>query len=503
MATDATETFTSGTAPGASPLIGHAWPLARRPWDFLSTLSSQGDLIELKIGPQRVYVPCHPELLRQVLADDKTFDKGGIIYDGARSILGNGLVSCAHSSHRRQRRLLQPAFTRNQLAHYSPAVEHEIAMLTDSWQAGQVIEVYPVLYRLSLRILISSLFSIQADEESVDVIQRSLETLMSGVARRMFTPEWLHRLPTRGNRRHDEAERQLHAEIDRLIDDCRRNNADQASLASLMFATRDEDGSAGLTDSEIHDEVVGMLHAGSETTAMGLTWAFYRLVEHPSVQRRLQEEADSVLGGRTASFDDIPELAYAGRVFTETLRIYPPAWAFTRTVTAPTQLAGRALEPGTTIVCCSLATHNYDGLYTNPGDFDPDRWAPGRPDTPARSSLTTFGLSARRCMGDIYAMNEAVLTLSTIASRWQLDSAPGSDTRLTPMTIGIYPRRFLVRLSPRRPGARPSPATEPTSAAASTSASAPEAASTAPAPASGCPVTGAVRADAMGDSDDG
>jgi pentalenene oxygenase len=455
MTDTASGTFTAGTAPGAWPLIGHAWPLARRPWEFFSTLSQHGDLMELRVGPQRVFVPCHPELLRQVLADDRTFDKGGIVYDGARQILGNGLVACPHASHRRQRRLLQPAFTRGQLAHYGPAVEREVTALSDSWRTGQVIDVYPVLYRLALRSLIRSLFSVPAQDRTVEVIQHSLEVLMSGVARRMFTPGWMHRLPTPGNKRYNEAERALHAEIDRLIGEFRRSNADGASLLSLMSATRDEDGGAGLSDAEIHDEVIGMLHAGSETTAMVLTWTLHRLVRHPDVQRRLQEEADGVLAGRPASYDDIPGLRYAGRVFTEALRIYPPAWAFTRTVTSATELAGRTLPPGTTIVCCSLATHNYPGLFSEPAEFDPDRWLPGRPETPSRSALTTFGLSARRCIGDSYAMNEAVLALATFAGRWQFAMAPGSDTRLTPMTIGIYPRRLLLQLTARQPAAHP------------------------------------------------
>lgn len=275
-----TDCFTAGTAPGAWPLVGHAWPMVRRPWDFLQSLSEHGDMVEIRLGPERVYAVCHPDLLHQVLTNDRTFDKGGI-------------------------------------------------------------------------------------------------------------------------------------------------------------------------------QVVGMLHAGSETTAMGLTWALYRLTRHPEVQRRLQAEADAVLGGRPAHFDDIPSLPYAGRVFTETLRIYPLAWAFTRTVTVRTELAGRTLEPGTTIVCCSLATHHYDGLYARPDDFEPDRWLPGRSDTPPRSALTSFGGGARRCVGDIYAMNEAVLTLATIAGRWRLDLSPGADVRLTPRTIGIYPRKLLIGLQPRRTGPRP------------------------------------------------
>lgn len=480
-----TDSFTTGTAPGAWPLVGHAWPMVRRPWDFLQSLSEHGDMVEIRLGPERVYAVCHPDLLHQVLTNDRTFDKGGIVYDRAREILGNGLVSCPHSEHRRQRRLLQPAFTRSQLAHYGPAVQDEIIALTDSWTPGQVIDVYPVVYRLTLRILITSLFSVQADPHTVEAIEGALETIMSSVAQRMFTPEQMHKLPTPGNRKYDEAVRRLHGEVDRLIADCKRDSGDRASLLSLMLATREVEGTAGLTDVEIHDQVVGMLHAGSETTAMGLTWALYRLTQHPEVQRRLQQEADTVLGGRPAHFDDIPSLPYAARVFTETLRIYPPAWAFTRTVTVRTELAGRMLEPGTTIVCCSLATHHYEGLYARPEEFEPDRWLPGRPDTPARSALTSFGGGARRCVGDIYAMNEAVLGLATIAGRWQLDLAPEADVRLTPRTIGIYPRKLLIGLQPRRTASQPEQGAAGTTATGATGTGAAEP--------GGCPVTGSAR----------
>jgi pentalenene oxygenase len=104
-------TFTTGTAPGKLPLVGHIWPLMRSPIDFIASGSKHGDLVEIWLGPTRAYLVCHPELLRQVLTDDRTFDKGGAFYDNALAIAGNGLGTCPYREHRRQRRLVQPAFT--------------------------------------------------------------------------------------------------------------------------------------------------------------------------------------------------------------------------------------------------------------------------------------------------------------------------------------------------------------------------------------------------------
>ncbi|GHC53313.1 hypothetical protein GCM10010349_19290 [Streptomyces flavofungini] len=211
--------FTTGAAPGALPGLGHIWPLMRRPIEFLTSLPEHGDLVEIRLGPTRVYVPCHPELLRRTLTDDRTFDKGGKYYDRARALAGNGVATCAHQDHRRQRRMLQPAFHASQLAGHAVTMEQEVKSLTDSWGDAEVIDAYPVLYALALRTVTRTLFSTRVTDDVVQGIQHSFDIAFSGFFRQMFMPPALLRLPLPANLRHQRALRNLNEIVDRVLRD--------------------------------------------------------------------------------------------------------------------------------------------------------------------------------------------------------------------------------------------------------------------------------------------
>jgi len=127
-------------APGSFPLIGHAPPLLRAPLPFLSSLASHGNLVEVKIGPIAALVVCDAQLTRQVLLNDKVFDKGGLLYDRVREGFGNGLALCPHASHRRQRRLIQPVFNRESLGHYADTMTETIYSTIDGWADGRTID---------------------------------------------------------------------------------------------------------------------------------------------------------------------------------------------------------------------------------------------------------------------------------------------------------------------------------------------------------------------------
>ncbi|MEL3949389.1 cytochrome P450 [Streptomyces sp. LNU-CPARS28] len=475
--------FTTGTAPGALPGLGHVWPLMRRPIEFLTSLPAHGDLVEIRLGPTRVYVPCHPELLRQTLTDDRTFDKGGKYYDRARAMAGNGVATCAHKDHRRQRRLLQPAFHPTRLEAYATTMEQEVRALTDSWGDAEIIDAYPVLYALALRTVTRTLFSTRVTDAVVADIQHSFDIAFSGFFRQMFMPPALLRLPLPANLRHQRALRNLNGIVDRVLRDStagESGEADARNVLSVLLASRKSaadpgtgdadagtggtgtggagtgDGAAGATgadgraaDAEIHDQVVTVLAAGSETVASTLTWAMYLLARNPAAQRRLQEEADSVLGGRPARWDDLPRLPHTHRVITETIRLYPPGWLFTRVTTADVTLAGRHLRAGTTVVISPVPVHRNTGIFRRAADFDPDRWLPERTSGLPRGAFAGFGTGPRKCIGDTFGVAECVLALTAVASHWSIGCAPGADVRPVPLAAFYRPRRLRLELNRR------------------------------------------------------
>jgi cytochrome P450 len=435
-------------APGGWPVLGHTLALLRRPLEFLSSLPAQGDLVEIRIGLQRIQVVCCPELTHHVLRDGRTFDKGGPFYDQLRKVgAGDGLATCAHGPHQRQRRLLQPAFAQDRLAVYATEMSRQLDAALATWRDGQVIDVLAAMDEITTRVTARTLFTTHLSPQQATDLRHSLTTIVTGAFPRMITPAWLRRVPLAINRRFDRALSTMHSLTYEIINAYRRDGVDHRDLLSMMLAARDEHGDA-LTDTELRDQVLTFWAAGTETTATLLAWSLHLLAQHPPVARRLQTEADDVLGGRIASHDDVAHLDYTTRVLTETLRLYPPAWMFTRALTTETTLAGRTLPAGTILLYSPYLIHRRGDLYPDPDHFDPDRWLSDHAAPLPRGAFIPFGGGTRRCIGDTFAMLEATLALATITTRWHLHPLPG--TTIKPRArIALAPHPLRMQLHHR------------------------------------------------------
>ncbi|MFE7636897.1 cytochrome P450 [Kitasatospora sp. NPDC057518] len=440
-----TTRFTAATAPGGLPLLGHAPALLHHPHEFVAGLPAHGDLVRLRLGPLRAYVVCHPELVRRMLTDDQTFDKGGPLLDKAREVLGNGLATCPAAAHRRQRRMLQPAFHRDRLPGYAALMIEEIAGATARWHDGDVIDVPAAMYRLSTAVTARCLFAAHERAGSLPV-HRSMDVVTRGVGRRLMLPlPGADRLPTPGNRRFRRAQQDLREITRRLIAEHRATGTDRHDLLSTLLAATDEDG-RGLSDTEVHEQVVTFLLAGMETTAATLSWAWTLLAANPAVRTRLHAELDTVLDGRPARHEDLPSLPLTARIVSETLRLYPPPWILSRTATTDTELGGHRVPAGATLLYSPYLLHRRPDLFPRPDRFDPDRWLTTA--RPAPGTYAPFGLGARRCIGDAFGTTEAVLAIATIAARWTIAPTPGRPVRPV-RGSSLVPRPFTATLTRR------------------------------------------------------
>ncbi|MFF8675326.1 cytochrome P450 [Streptomyces sp. NPDC015242] len=448
-------TCNAPVAPGPLPVIGHAWPLMRRPLRFARQLSEQGELVEVRLGGVRALVPCQPELLWRVLTDDRVFDKGGPFFDRVRATIGNGVGSCAFAEHRRQRRLIQPSFHPARLAGYAVVMEEEAAALVEGWREGRVVDAYQELFGAALRTVLRTLFAARDADAVVDRFRGPVETVLHQLTFRMFVPPSLQRLPLPVNRRFDRAVGELRRGIADLVAELRRGGTDRGDLVSALIAARDDENGAkgGLEDDEIHDQVLTLVVAGADSVAAAVSWALYLLHDHPHVREQLEDEADSALADRRAGVGDVgdmPDLPCTVRVITEALRLYPPGWLFTRVTTDDTELAGRRLPAGTTVAFCAPAVHRNPSVHRNPDVFDPDRWLPERARGLPRGAFAAFGGGARKCAGEAYGLTESTMLLSTIIARRRLRLVPGSDVRPVALSTALRPRRLLMEVTTRR-----------------------------------------------------
>ncbi|WP_229914149.1 cytochrome P450 [Streptomyces capitiformicae] len=420
------------TAAGRQPLLGHLLPLLRDPLRFLARLPERGDLVRVRLGPLQALVVCDPGLTSHVLRDERTFDKGGPLSDRLREVTGNGLATCPHAEHRRQRRLIQPAFHPARFPGYAQAITARAAETTESWQDGQVLDVVAEMQGLTARITVDTLFSTTTSPDLLTQTLGDVNAILNAMPVRMMTPPPLDRLPTRSNRRYHRAQARLTRTLFRLVTERRATGTDHGDLLSMLLTARDTDSGPAeemLSDAEIIDQVVTFFLGGADTSAAALAWALHLLGQHPEIEARLHAEADAVLGGRPATHADLPRLELAGRILTETLRLWPPGWVVTRTCTTDTQLGPHAVSAGTSIVYSPYLLHRRADLFPDPDRFDPDRWTPENPHPPRREAFIPFGVGARKCIGDRFSTTMTVLALATIAARWQLRHLPGARVR--------------------------------------------------------------------------
>jgi cytochrome P450 len=439
-------------APRALPVVGHTVSLWRDPWAFLTSLSAlDSGLVRVRLGPWTVVVVCDADLTHQVLSNDRIFDKGGPLFDVARKVLGDNVITTPHEQHRRQRRLIQPAFHRGRLEGYADAMSAEIDAVTARWADGAVIDVLAEMMHITTRTFLTVMFS---QGLTSDVLGRALAdvtTIVRGLYRQMLTPATFARLPTRRATRYFRARARLRELVNDIVVEHRNGRAVTGDLLSTLMAAYDTEASSqhnrSLTDAEIFDQLTAFFIAGSETTASALSWSLYLLSRHPDVLARLQDEVDQVLAEGPARYEQLSELPMTGRILTEALRLYPPGWLFTRTVTTDTQLCGYRLQAGTAILYSPYLLHRLDRHFQDPERFDPDRWHIQTP-RDRRGSFVPFGAGARGCAGEHFARTEAVLALATIARRWQLHPVASRPVRPA-LAAGLRPRQFQLRVTTR------------------------------------------------------
>ncbi|ADI03343.1 cytochrome P450 [Streptomyces bingchenggensis BCW-1] len=439
-------------APGAIPVVGHLTAFLRAPLPFLRGLPAHGPLVTIRLGRQRVIVVCDPELTRTVLVQDRVFDKGGPLYERLREAGGQGLASCPSGEHRRQRRLIQPAFHHSRFPGYAHVMAERMDTLLGGWHDGQTLDLTTETRRIAADVVISAIFGTGLDAAVHTRLATDFHTLLAGFTRHTLTPKPLRKVPTPGNLRYERATRRVRRTMADLTTTYRAHgDTGETNLLSLLISARDpESDSPALTDDELVDQAVTMYSAGTETTASAVCWALFLAALHPEVHDRLITEIDTVLDGRTADWSDLPRLIYTRQVFTEAIRMYPPGWFLTRRTESDTRLGSYDLPKGTTIAYSPYLISHLPGLYPDPETFDPDRWKPAErgPEVP----VTVFGGGARKCIGDQFALVEGVLLLASLVSHWHIDFHPDSLSlpRLPQLTLN--PGKMKATVTARRGG---------------------------------------------------
>ncbi len=357
----------------------------------------------------------------------RNYSKDTYITRFLRPLLGQGLFTNDGQSWLHQRRLMQPAFYRKQLATLGELMTGATAAMLERWQDAatreQSLDVSTEMMRLTLRVVGQALFSIDLSDEA-DTVGQAFTALLTPFSDYVYHPVPPLSFPTPRNRRIQQSIRTLDRVVQDIITE-RRQSDDKGDLLSMLLLARDEETGEGMNDRQVRDEVMTLLLAGHETTSNALSWTWYLLSQHPDAESRLHAELEQVLDGRIPTVENLPRLAYTRMVIEEALRLYPPAVGFNRKALADDEVGGYLVPANTLIWVSPYVTHRHPEFWENPEVFDPERFSPERSAGCPHFAHFPFGGGPRMCIGSNFAMMEAQLILATVAQRYQLRLLPG------------------------------------------------------------------------------
>jgi cytochrome P450 len=423
---------------------------------FFKAYEACGDVarIEVPLAPHVVHILNHPDHLRRVLVDNqKAYGKGSRGYLRLRETLGNGLVTSEGDFWKRQRRIANPAFHHDRIAHFSEVMVRCAEEAVDGWApqiaSGEPFDVAREMMRLTLRIIGLTMLSAEV-ASSASIVGGALDDILHVTIHRikdiLVAPLVV---PTPGNRRFRKALAALDQIMNTLIAERRREGATgKGDLLEMLMTARDPETGEGMTDVQLRDEAMTIFTAGHETTANALTWTLYLLSLHPAWERRLREEIAQILGDRPPRLEDLPRLVLVERVLKESMRLFPPVWGLERSVLEADVIGGFEIPKGSWIFMSPYRIHRDDRFWDNPEGFDPDRFTPEAEAARHKGAYAPFSLGPRKCIGEGFAMLEARLLLPSLLRRVRFEVVPGQKIVPEP-TVTLRPKGGLrMRVKP-------------------------------------------------------
>ncbi len=432
--------------------------LGEEPHELLhGLLQTHGDFMRWR-GFQDVYVVNHPDFIRPVLTRDyRHFSKRTIDYRVLAQVMGNGLVTNDGPHWVRQRRLIQPMFSHHRIEGFDESINARTSSMMDEWESrvgGDTLRIDREMSRLTFGIVGATLFGSDLERHAGEISEiLEVANLYPFESRALMTLcSWV---PTPHNLKWRHAVRRLDRIVYGMIEARRRGGAGGDDILDHLIRAVDEETGEGMDERQMRDEVVTLMLAGHETSANALAWTLYLLDKYPDAQARLVETLAETLNGAAATAADLPRLPYLKQVVQESMRIFPPVWAYARRSEEAEEFDGYRLPANVYVMVVPYALHRHPEFWPDPERFDPERFDPERFD-PDRGeggrhpySYLPFAAGPRTCIGAGMAMLETQLVLAQVLQRFRVHVVPDHPIETT-AKVTLRPRHGIVVTLSRR-----------------------------------------------------
>ncbi len=443
--------------PSGYPIIGNLFKVAsnqRLVW--LQSLTEQyGDVSKFQLLKKEVYLVNHPDLVRDLLVKKvDNYTKRTVAFSVVRKVLGESTFTAMGDVWKRKRQLVQPSFHKTKISNLTEIMTDTIEEMLNDWEVvcdkKETIDVADAMMRLTLSVVVRALFSTALTKEEVQTVANVFTPILEEASTRASYPlKFLSKFRTKQNAIYKKNIKQLDDIIFRIIKDRRTSTSTHNDLLQMLMDAREEGTDDPLTDQELRDEVMTVFIAGHETTANAMSWLWVILSQQSEFREKVEKEVEEALGKRTPTAADFPKLPHSLKVFKETLRLYPPVPILPRNVEQDDALGDYLIKGGGEVLFSPYLLHRLTDFWENPETFDPERFEREAERKRHPFAYLPFGGGPRICLGNNFAMMEAVFILAMTTQRFRLNLI--SDKPVEPLiTLTTRPKGGVhVRLERR------------------------------------------------------
>lgn len=427
------------------PLVGTFEEFVKTPLDLVIKARNEGDIVKLvSEGPEFPYLLSNPEHIREVLIEktDKFIKSKNL--QVLKTVVGEGILTSEGETHRKDRQVMQPYFNMRHIAKYAQTMVQLAHERIKGWKVGEARNMTSEMMEVTLDIITATMFGVSVREETVE---KELRALLNSLHKMIVEKARLEghepaEVSAERNRKLQESTEALDQLIYGLIEQRRANPQEERHdlLWNLL--------NTGMPEKVLRDQVLTVFLAGQESTANTLAWTWYLLSQHPEAEAKFHEELARVLNGSDPTSEALKALTYTTNIVQEAMRLYPAAWSIGRIATEDVEIGGHPFKKGELLMMCQYAMHRNPKWYDNADQFIPERFETDLLKRIPSYAYFPFGGGSRVCIGNHFALMEAVLLLAVIGQQYRLMLEKGTVVEPEPL-ITLHPKNLVMKIEKR------------------------------------------------------
>ena len=416
----------------------------------MGVFHDHGDVVRYQTAYNSFTLFNHPKDIREILSDHNF-----VRMDLTKSVLGSGLLTSDGPLWERQRRLLLPDFQPQCAKSWTNLFAETVTKHIATWKdhsPSVPVNLSREMERLTLSAIGKTLFGCHIEDRFLDAFTVTMKEIGNiGNAGGFGFP--LRRQPT-SHREFQLAMTIVEETVAGILSQHKHSGNENSKLLSRMTGGKNCPADSAVSADQVRDEVVTMLTAGNETTAVTLGWAWYCIASHPHVADKLYAEVDHVLGERTVEFADISRLKYTRMVIDETLRLYPPVWIVSRKAERDANIRGTEIPAESGVMVSPFVVHRHPDFWNTPEKFSPERFAESAASLDAYAYFP-FIAGRHRCLGQHFALTELVVATATIAQQFRFELCGEPSVEFEPLVSLRSRNGIWVRMQERHHSSKP------------------------------------------------